>query len=684
MTQRQVTYRAELAGGQQVEGGFRRIGKSGYEAYEQIDRGQKSAEKSAKTFERMLDREAKSFRALKASVDPAYAAQQRFERAQEQVNRAVQLGVVSQRDAAQVLQQLQARSRGAAAAMEMVDTAAVGANQGLRNSLLQVNQIGQQVAAGGGLMSAVAIQLPDILGGFGGLVPLIAGAAVGLGSAFIPKLFEAEEAAEDLRGTLESAYSSASTALDAAREAQERYTTAIQLSGQAQSAITPQVLNSLAAEARAREALAKLEEAQLNRRSVMFESSIRRQRAELDNLVADATAGIVSDPNDAFVNSAAEQARAAAVARVLDENEDLVLSLREQQAELDLINALLAQNWGEAARMVDEMAEAAAEGRDLSNTDVGAGIRSAVDDAYALAEQLGIARGVAMDIVNRGPVTRRLDEENPDFFDPRNETAGAGRLPPSMRPKPQTEVRRVSSGRSGGGGGGASANKLDREALRIQRATTTALEKRNRELALGQRLLDSGKITQETYNRHVAATREAYRQATEGQQSFSRHVKMGKDAIINAVMGQKNAFEQLKQSIKRAAIEYALFQTVGGQPVKGGLGGFAQTLLGGLLPSFDAGGYTGSGPRSGGLDGKGGFLAVMHSNEDVRPRRGGAPHGGDNREPMVPVFGIGDGVQVRWMREAEARSAAQIGQYGRAQRDNYGTALQEYQQRGTL
>ena len=33
--------------------------------------------------------------------------------------------------------------------------------------------------------------------------------------------------------------------------------------------------------------------------------------------------------------------------------------------------------------------------------------------------------------------------------------------------------------------------------------------------------------------------------------------------------------------------------------------------------SFDGGGYTGNGPRSGGLDGKGGFLAMMHPQETV-------------------------------------------------------------------
>ena len=49
----------------------------------------------------------------------------------------------------------------------------------------------------------------------------------------------------------------------------------------------------------------------------------------------------------------------------------------------------------------------------------------------------------------------------------------------------------------------------------------------------------------------------------------------------------------------------------GAAQVSGILGG-VQKILG-----FDGGGYTGSGPRSGGMDGRGGFLAMMHPRETV-------------------------------------------------------------------
>jgi major membrane immunogen (membrane-anchored lipoprotein) len=41
------------------------------------------------------------------------------------------------------------------------------------------------------------------------------------------------------------------------------------------------------------------------------------------------------------------------------------------------------------------------------------------------------------------------------------------------------------------------------------------------------------------------------------------------------------------------------------------------TLSGAPLPAYEGGGYTGSGSRTGGLDGRGGFMAMLHPNETV-------------------------------------------------------------------
>ena len=43
---------------------------------------------------------------------------------------------------------------------------------------------------------------------------------------------------------------------------------------------------------------------------------------------------------------------------------------------------------------------------------------------------------------------------------------------------------------------------------------------------------------------------------------------------------------------------------------------------------YEGGGYTGSGPRSGGLDGKGGFMAMLHPRETVVDHTKGQGAGG--------------------------------------------------------
>jgi len=59
--------------------------------------------------------------------------------------------------------------------------------------------------------------------------------------------------------------------------------------------------------------------------------------------------------------------------------------------------------------------------------------------------------------------------------------------------------------------------------------------------------------------------------------------------------------------------------------------GYASAALVGAqaIASFDGGGYTGDGARSGGLDGKGGFMAMMHPQESVTDHTKGGGGGGD-------------------------------------------------------
>lgn len=77
------------------------------------------------------------------------------------------------------------------------------------------------------------------------------------------------------------------------------------------------------------------------------------------------------------------------------------------------------------------------------------------------------------------------------------------------------------------------------------------------------------------------------------------------DALANVV------FTRTAESLADAMATQVL-----GGAASGGGGGFIGNLLGGLL-SFDGGGGTGGGARAGGLDGKGGFLSILHPQETV-------------------------------------------------------------------
>lgn len=96
------------------------------------------------------------------------------------------------------------------------------------------------------------------------------------------------------------------------------------------------------------------------------------------------------------------------------------------------------------------------------------------------------------------------------------------------------------------------------------------------------------------------------------------------DVFTSIIDGSKTAGEaigDLLMQLGKLLINQAfnsLFQ------VGGGGGGLLGGLLGGLF-SFDGGGKTPSGPRSGGVDGKGGFLSILHPDETVIDHTKGGP-----------------------------------------------------------
>jgi len=90
-------------------------------------------------------------------------------------------------------------------------------------------------------------------------------------------------------------------------------------------------------------------------------------------------------------------------------------------------------------------------------------------------------------------------------------------------------------------------------------------------------------------------------------------------AATRGAASARQALGQLLSRMAEALANRAFMALLGGGKIGGsGLGGFLTRLL-----SFSGGGYTGNGSRTGGLDGQGGFLAMMHPQETVTDHRSG-------------------------------------------------------------
>jgi len=150
-------------------------------------------------------------------------------------------------------------------------------------------------------------------------------------------------------------------------------------------------------------------------------------------------------------------------------------------------------------------------------------------------------------------------------------------------------------------------------------------------------------------------------------QSFTDAIsgsKSAKDALADFFQSVGSYFLDMAKQIIAKMIQIAILNSVarllpsaGGFSFAGGnaaSGLSAASLMGGVapLPSFDGGGFTGFGAPSGGMDGKGGFPAMLHPNEMVVPLQQG---GVTSNEVMQQAATA----QLPFTRSAESLTPAQ-------------------------
>lgn len=151
MAEKRISVRYSASGGKEVQTEAKGIRLAIGKITQDVDRQAKSASDSAGIFEAAIEREAESFRVLRATLDPAYAAQMRYVDSVEAVQRAVFQGVATDREAAATLDLLEQRYLG-------VSVAAVQAASAIQQQIGASIGIDAGVGSGAAAASAAAFE----------------------------------------------------------------------------------------------------------------------------------------------------------------------------------------------------------------------------------------------------------------------------------------------------------------------------------------------------------------------------------------------------------------------------------------------------------------------------------------------------------------------------------------------
>lgn len=182
----------------------------------QLGKVNKSAEASAATFAKEIDREAASFRKLQSQLDPMIAIQARFKAQTDAINSAVRRGIVTQEEANRTLLQAKTAYDTAAAGAMRFGAANAGSSRGMNRMAsaatqagFQIQDFAVQVAAGTSPILAMNQQLPQLLGAFGSfgkiaLVGSILGTIAAVLGAILPKVLALFDGVEQLTGGMKA------------------------------------------------------------------------------------------------------------------------------------------------------------------------------------------------------------------------------------------------------------------------------------------------------------------------------------------------------------------------------------------------------------------------------------------------------------------------------------------------
>lgn len=295
-----------------------------------------------------------------------------------------------------------------------------------------------------------------------------------------------------------------------------------------------------------------------------------------------------------------------------------------------------------------------------STAEIAGGLSPAVAEAVRLASWMGVALDTARTLEAMGPQGMPGQPQGGRGGDPREQ--GGGFLDWQTREATQFLDNWSPPRPDRPGRGGGSAVERDPEEVRNYTAAIEALEKayqENDKVAAGYRETlaelraeyEAGRLSKEEYTDAVDGVQAAFEAASRRADSLRDSAAQ---TFASIVTGSKSAGDALSSLFSNLANQFA---TAAFKGIFSGSGIF--DTLGSLL-SMEGGGYTGGGPRAGGLDGKGGFLAMVHPNESVIDHTKGqaAPAGGSGGGAVqinVNVSGARGNSEISEMVQAGVR-----------------------------
>lgn len=519
------------------------------------------------------------------------------------------------------------------------------ASNNLRNLSYQFNQIGQQGAATGNYLQALSIQIPDILASFGSFPLVIAGGAIALGASLVPALISGAEAAQSFDKAMEDLEDQ----LSASQEV-------IDLISNDFSGLREQLAGS-------REAISLLGQS-------IAEISLRDLRAEADDLVRSLT-----KMYDGFLGSSRREDLRAEFMEFGAGVNDLAAAaerlqkagtLREQLASAVRLRELFLDLAGPVQDMTEEQIEYYTAMVDTENMlrrvlkatqDQEAALEDAADAADSINDPFASiiknlmtakkgAQAFGEELLKAAQLQSMSMSNRGDFLGSELTYSGRGSglyemgYAPSYDSPDLADLYEPSSGGSSSGGSSEVddlARSYERLRSQLDPAYKAMQDMADARMALNWALRE-GKINEEEHIELLARARQEYMDTGEALADYAQEVgdffgdflvdfyqglRDGEDAWESFKNAAVSALDTIAETALRMAANAAVQMVLGsmfggGTGLTGGLGaGLFGGGLGGALLDFEGGGYTGSGPRAGGLDGKGGILAMVHPNETI-------------------------------------------------------------------